>query len=252
MSRQQNLPTQPQGDDHFIHREPQQCPNQAELSFPYLDTLNELSSDKKKDLIQTLSNDHRMIVKKFATLEAHICESIKRQNISAEVITNSILSLALVKSDDVPRALLIDEVESFEETTSIDRVFLLLKKHKLISYFDHGILRHIIEIHGTEDDMRELKEYLDEFQEFCRRKVFEVPPVISECTSATRKIFKVLITEHMSANLIDVAAAERKIADILGLPHSALTLHKITPGSLVLTLSIPLLIADKIFPLRAS
>ena len=54
----------------------------------------------------------------------------------------------------------------------------------------------------------------------------------------------------MIATLADVAAAERKIADILGLRHSVLTLHEITPGSLVLTLSIPMLIMDELFPLQ--
>ena len=113
-------------------------------------------------------------------------------------------------------------------------------------------MKHIIEIYGNEDDKRRLKEYMDEFQKFCRRKVFEVPPVISECTSDTRKIFKILVTADMSATLADIEAAERKIADILGLGHSVLTLHEITPGSLVLTLSIPITIADNIFPLQAS
>ena len=56
----------------------------------------------------------------------------------------------------------------------------------------------------------------------------------------------------MNSTLTDIAAAERRIADILKVPHSELTLHEITPGSLVLTLSIPAQIADKIFPLQAS
>ena len=225
-------------------------PNQEDtIAFPYLDVSN-LSPQDRKDLIQKLSRDYKNILEKFAKLQEYIYESLVRQNISAERIANCALSLALFKSDDVPRPLLTNELERLEKAKSIDRVFFLLKKHKLISYFDYGILKHIIETNGTDDDKCRLKEYVDEFENFCRRNVFEVPPVISECTSPTRKIFKVLITTDMNATLADIAAAERKIADILGLPHSVVTLHEITPGSLVLTLSVPSLIMDKVFPLQ--
>ena len=219
------------------------------VTFPYLD-VNNLNPQDRRDLIQKLSRDYLNILEKFAKLQEHICESLVRRNISAERIANCALSLALFKSDNVPRPLLTDKLESIEEVRSIDRVFILLKRHKLISYFDHGILKHIIETHGTEDDKCRLREYIDEFQQFCRRNVFEVPPVISESTSPTRKSFKVLITADMSATLADVAAAERRIADILGLHHSVLTLHEITPGSLILILSVPISIVDELFPLR--
>ena len=219
--------------------------------FPYLDT-NKLSSHKRKDLIQRLSRDYTNILAKFAKLETTTCKSLNKQNTSAEKIANCALSLALYKSDDVPKPLLEKEYEHLEEAKSIERIFIFLRKRKLISYFNYGILEHIIETYGTEDDKYNLMEYVNEFQKFCRRKVVEVPPIISECTSPTRKIFKVLMTADMSATLTDIEAAERKIADILGLAHSVLTLHKITPGSLVLTLSIPVPIADKIFPLHAS
>ena len=59
----------------------------------------------------------------------------------------------------------------------------------------------------------------------------------------------------MSTTLSDVAAAERKKADTLGLTHSEVTLHEVTPGRLAvqtMSLSIPIPIADKIIPLQAS
>ena len=253
-SRQQNLP-ESQVDHQCIDRleATQQSPGQVVglSSFPYLDT-SKLTPHERKDLIQTLSRDYKDILEKFATLQASTCESLRNQNISVETIADRALSLALYKSDDIPRPLLPVEHKSFEEADTIDKIFILLRKHKLLSYFDHGILKHIIRFHGTEDDKRKLKEYVDEFHKFCQRKVFEVPSVISKCTLSTRRFFKVLIPSDMNTTLTDIEAAERKIADILGLPHSALAIHEVTPGSLVLTLSIPILIADKIFPLQAS
>ena len=220
-------------------------------NFPYLDT-STLSSHERKDLIQRLSRDYKNILTKFAELQNNTSESLDKRNISTEKVANCALSLAMYKSDDVPQPLLPEEQDLLEEAKSIERIFFLLRRHKLISYFDYGILKLIIETHGSEDDKRRLTEYVDEFQAFCRRRVVEVPPVISECTSSTRKVFKVLITADMSATLADIEAAERKIADIFVLDHSVLTLHKITPGSLVLTLSIPITVADKVFPLQAS
>ena len=220
-------------------------------NFPYLDT-STLSSHERKDLIQRLSRDYKNILTKFAALQTSTCKSLNERNISTEMVANCALTLAVYKSDDVPQPLLAEEQDLLEEAKSIERIFILLRRHKLISYFDYRILKFIIETHGSEDDERRLIEYVDEFQAFCRRRVVEVPPVISECTSSTRKVFKVLITADMSATLADIEAAERKIADIFVLDHSVLTLHKITPGSLVLTLSIPITVADKVFPLQAS
>ena len=218
-------------------------------AFPYLDVRN-LSYEDRQDLIQTLSRDYTNILIKFAKLEEHSRNSLIQQNISAEGVANCALNLALFKCDDVPRPLLAGELKALEEATSIDKIFFLLKKHKLISYFNYGILKQIIEAHGTHKDKCKLKEYEDEFKMFCQHKVFEVPPVISKCTSPTRKSFKALVTTDMRTTLADVAAAERKIADILGLRHSVLTLHEIIPGSLILTLSVPASIVDELFPLK--
>ena len=219
--------------------------------FPYLDT-NTLSVHERKDLIQKLSRDYKNILEKFAILQTSTRESLNERNISTERVADCALTLAMYKSDDVPQPLLPEAQDRLEEARTIERIFILLRKHNLISYFNYGILKHIIQTYGSEDDKHRLKEYVDEFQAFCRRRVVEVPPMVSKCTSPTRRVFKVLITADMSATLADIEAAERKIADILGVPHSVLTLHEITPGSLVLTLSIPILIADKIFPLQAS
>ena len=196
-----------------------------------------------------MSKEYTEILRKFATLEASISESLERRNFSPEKIANRALSLALHKSDDVPKPLLAEEQESFEEAKSIDRIFILLRKYKLISYFDYGILKHITEVDGTVDDKQKLKQYEKDFVEFCQRNVREVPPIVSECNSSTRKIFRVLIEANMRTSLSDIAAAERKIAGILGLHHSVVALHEITIKSLMLTLSIPTWIAEKLFPL---
>ena len=198
--------------------------------FPYLD-ITTLSVHERKDLIQKLSRDYKNILEKFAILQTSTCESLNERNISTEKVANCALTLAMYKSDDVPQPLLPEEQDRLEEAKSIERIFILLRKHKLISYFDYGILKLIIETYGSDDDKRRLMEYVDEFQAFWRWKVVEVPPVISECTSSARKVFKVLITADMSATLADIKVAERKIADILGLPHSVLKLHEITPES---------------------
>jgi hypothetical protein len=258
-SRQRNVESAPvdhhcnQSNGNNVDRETlqQQSSSLVDHDFKHLDT-NALSSHERKDLIQKLSRDYTSILAKFATLQTSTCKSLNERNISAETVADCALSLAMYKSDDVPQPLLPEQQDRLEEAKSIEKIFILLRKHKLISYFNYGILKQIIDTYGSEDDKYRLKEYVDEFQMFCRRKVIEVPSMISECTSRTRKVFKVLITADMSATLADIEAAERKIADILGLAHSVLTVHEITPGSLVLTLSIPILIADKIFPLQAS
>ena len=223
---------------------------QAEcITFPYLD-INKLSSLECKDIIQRLSSDYKEILRKFAKLQSCVCESLESRKIPVEKVANCALSLAIYKSDDVPRPLIAEEQKSLEDASSMDRIFINLRKHNLISYFDYGILQHIVDTHGSEEDKHRLQEYVEYFQIFCQRKVYEVPPVISECTLRTRRTFKVLMTSDMTTTLADVAAAERKIADILGVPHSALTLHEIMPGSLVLTLSISASFAEKLFPLQ--
>ena len=223
----------------------------TDMTFPFLDVKN-LTKREKKDLKQKLSKEYKEILMKFANFEASISESLDRRNFRPEKIVNRALSLALYKSDDIPRPLLAEEQKILEEAITIDEVFIFLKTHKLISYFNYGILKHIAEVDGTKEDKEKLEEYEKDFVEFCRRKVYEVPnlPIVSESASSSRREFKVLIIADMKTTLNDVAAAERRIADILNLPHSAVELHEITLGSLILTLSIPIQIAEKLFPLK--
>ena len=65
---------------------------------------------------------------------------------------------------------------------SVDQVFADLAPE--MSFFNHETLAEIIDELGDPDDRDRLADYLKEFKEFCKRKVFEVEP--GRCTCGQR------------------------------------------------------------------
>lgn len=232
------------------------CPKSKSGSFPYLCLSPELDKDTRLDLISVLDAGTAKIINSFADLLDKISESLDSRGISAEALVNRALSLlAAPKLQD---SLLREDEKQLRECKSIDGVFIVL--HSYMNFFNFELLKHITNSRKicSDEDRREMEKYCIQFEVFCRRKVFEVPPgIFSQSTSKLakkkRKTFAVLITEHpKEPNLQYADAARVKIASLLHILPSTLHLHRIDPGSLILVFSVPTFVAKRLFPLKSS
>lgn len=227
------------------------CPKTTSQSYPYLE-LSKLNEDDKEDLIQKLSSDTANIIECFADLITNTSKSLRSRNVEVSTLVSTSLNLGAYRSDRVQKPLLADHEDQLLKADSIEKVFIILRRH--MSFFNYEILAYVIRNLGNDCDKENLKQYNEQFQMFCKRKVFEVSPtVFAPSTDRKRcKLFIVLVTEDTIKLLGDVKASQRNIATLLGVKSSALKLYQIDKASIILVFSVPLFIAQQIFPLKSS
>ena len=226
----------------------QGCPKTKTCSYPYL-PLNTLSEDDREDLIQKLSDDTANIIQCFADLLSNASESLKKRQVTVEQLIKVALDLGAYKSTRNQIPLLKEDEMKLSEATSIDAVFIILRKH--MSFFNYEILSHIIRHLGDECDRRNLEEFCSRFKVYCERKVFEAPPSVfhsNEGEKRDRKQFVVVGTQDLFNTLNNVKEAQRKIASLLGLRVSTIQLKQIDCGCVILVFSIPGVL--NVFPLK--
>ena len=233
------------------------CLKSNSCRFPYLDYGN-LDEGDREDLTFILSQDLSNMIKGFATLTSEVRVSLDERGISVPRLTAHALGLGAYDSPEMVKPLLEEDQEKLQQAKTVHDVFLIIQPH--MSFFNYELLKHITDSKKlcTDDDRKRMDNYCIKFNEFCRRKIFEVPPgAFGQSTAiakrAKRKLFAVLVTKHEAeSNLVFVKEAKHKIASILKLKPSTLHLHRIDEGSLILVFSIPCFVADQIFPLEPS
>ena len=201
-----------------------------------------LSKEDRENLNFTLKKDTKKIMRSFENLSNGICDSLKRQKVTVDNLVR-----VAVNSDSSLHDKLI-------KSTSVDRVFTNLAPE--MSFFNHETLTRIISVLGDEDDKECLSYYSKEFQEFCKRKVFEIEPGPCTCGQhfsklKQRKHFAVVLPtgEKRFQNLGDAVSIKETLADVLSVPLATLHLHRIDRGSIILVFSVPDSIAEELFPL---
>ena len=201
-----------------------------------------LSEEDQENLNYILKKDTQKIIKSFANLSNETCSSLIRQGVTVD----SLVRVAINSDSSL--------YDKLMESKSVDRVFSHLGSE--ISFFNHEILKDIINVFGDENDKIHLVDYSKEFKEFCKRKVFEVEP--GHCTCGQRlsklkqrKVFAVVLPtgEKRLQNLGDAVSIKEMLADDLDVPLATLHLHRIDRGCIILVFSVPDSVAETLFPL---
>jgi hypothetical protein len=198
-----------------------------------------LSVGDKRNLKYALNKDTRKLCDSFRDLSDSTCESLIARDIKLDrlirVATNHDKSLQLTS------------------VQSVDEVFTVLAKS--MSFFNHKLLANIVEKLGDESDKQRLMKYSEEFNLYCKRKIFEIDPGTwagSERVPESpegRQLFAVVVSDFMVETLGDTELVIEALADILDIQPATLHIHRIDKGSVILVFSVPNCIADKIFPL---
>ena len=238
-----------------------------------------LDQDDKIDLDARLLTDAENIGEKFAHLCSMTRDSFEQRGISPQMLADMLMDLAVYKPgsschDIVP--LLKEEGGALTKAQSVRDTFHALRPH--MSFFNYEILKYLIERKGSEDDKIALAVYLENFTEFCKRHVFEVPFTTYsnghqiEAHNKKQKLH-IKITKHFKAafliksttddlpstidesqaknicssklkiSLEDAKNIQRKFASILDLNPSSLFLDTISEGSIILTFLLPVCVS---------
>ena len=221
-----------------------------EVKFPYLN-LSALPINQRHFLQERLKTETREIVKKFMHFTIHIRESLEKRKVSLDSILDTLRSLEALEDVGV-KLLEPQDIEKIQAATSISGVFIVLRVRKYFSFFNFGIIEHLVEYHGSTEDRKKLTDYICTFNDFCKRSVFKVPPNVYCDPPRTRGEEFVFKCTKGVATLDGVRKTMKKIAPILGLRPLALHLCSIKKGCVELHFMISAAVVDHIFPLAPS
>ena len=202
--------------------------------------MSELSEGDRTNVDQILTKHVTDIVRSFADLSLNTCDSLEKRGVSVDKLRSVVVNFRQ------------ELFEALSSVTTIDATFFILGGHW--SFFNYEILEYIIERLGDDNDKKSLEVFLEKFKTFCKHNIFEVraPSSIGHKQGSLKKgkrMFVVVTKTSILQKFGDVKDAQHKIASILDINSAQLQLHRIDKGCVILVMSVPDIVAQKLFPL---
>ena len=210
----------------------------------------QLSRSEQENLIVKLYEDEKNIKLQFGGLVTETRKSVEKRT-TVEEFAGSILALG--PYDPVcevqGRSLLEDHSEEIESAGTIPAIFLILNAYW--NYLTYEVLEYIIKHFGDDTDKERLKDYNKDLQNFCKRRIFELPPESGNDRTVSQKQeeFTVKLNFRKDSTCKDLLQIRGRIAKILKVNMAALVLTRVDEGCVQLTFLIPKFLAREIFPL---
>ena len=217
--------------------------------FPYLDA-SALPNGEGIALEMQLSSETRQMITRFADFTVLTRESLDTRKVSLEKLKDTILSLEAFTEDIGVKLLEPHDRDNIRKASSVAEIFITLRDY--ISFFNYQIIEHLIKHHGSTDDQRRQEEYLESFNTFCQRSIFEVPTkIFSNSPCQYGRLFALKCTERV-ATLNGIQGVKERVAQVFGLQPLALQLRSIKKGCIELHFLISAAVADRILPVSPS
>ena len=213
----------------------------------------QLSSGEQEELRAMLEDDMRKMKRLFGCFVTKTCTSIENR-IPLRNFTGSILALGAYEPapEERDQSLLDEHREEIKRAESIAEIFNILSAYW--NYLSYEILEYIIDLYGTSDDTKRLKSYDEELQNFCKRRIFELP--LPESCSSTgislspRQVeFNVKLNVREDITMKELRQIKTRIAKILQVNQATLIIDRVYAGCVQITFLIPKFVAQEIFPL---
>ena len=230
------------------------APKSTTSHFPLLNTQN-LSGNDKDLLCGHLRRQFQQISKKYSKLVQSIKKSLRSLGVTAMELTDMLRDLQgyipHCKKPGRQIGLLQDRIEEMEKKKTTDEVFRILSDY--CSFFNHEIIKYVVEEMGTDADKASLEEYQTDFTEYCRRSIFECP--FSICCDKPSSHFSVLVMKVVSDimtkpySMEAVRLFQAEVSSLLCITKYTLKLCSVEEGCLQLKFQIPCFLSSILFPL---
>ena len=210
----------------------------------------QLSSSEQEELMVTLYDDEKSMKRRFGKLVVKTRDSVE-ERIPVVKFAGSILALGAYEPAPGERdqSLLDEHSEEIKNAGSISKIFNILSTYW--NYLTYEILEDIVEEYGTSDDAGRLRKYNKELHEFCKRRIFELPPESSNGNTLNPKQerFRVKLNLRKDITYEQLLQIRGRIAKILKIRLAVLVLGRVDEGCVQLTFLIPKFVAQDLFPL---
>ena len=213
--------------------------------------LKGLNIDHRTELQSRLLYESNEMIKKFNRFFISVRESLDRRQISLELVTEVLMGFGTFKS-----------VSKFAKTSAFEEDFENLKAAKSMmaimeivrrycNFFSYDIIEELVTALGDKKDEKNLLKYIEEFNDYAKRKVYECPTELSSVTESGQAIIYVTLDEsYDDCTLSHLRLLQRRLCQILNISNKCvLRLCRIEPGSIKLVFSLPKLLLRDILPL---
>ena len=238
------------------------CPNKVEVgcsnpipvndTFPQISRYDGLSEDQREVLKARLRNDSRKIMVSFHELLSTFYDSLTTRNI---LVKQLVTHLSMINAYDPVcmnrhTPLVQEHSELLASITDIEGVIKVIRLYS--SFFNYGVLEHMIRHCGSPEDQTRMQQYKDEFVEYSHRMICECPSYTG--CEKIKGHMDMVIKLHSKYDSYPVSALQDfriMLGEILHINPESLHLSKIEEGCIKLTFQIPNFVYKATFPLSA-
>ena len=212
-----------------------------------------MAKDEKEKLHQRLYSDSVNMMCKFQELFSSTTKSLKERKIQKTELLCHLVGMGPMKPtyNDLSLPPFRCQLPGLKSAKNSDDVMLVIGYY--CSFFDIQMLECIINKVGAEQDKKNLSQYMEEFNQYAQRHVFECPSDIGKVSKEEHvNMFVILDETYDKCTVSRLQLFVVKLRDILNIsPGDGLKLCQITPGSLRLMFQLPACVANHIFPLSS-
>ena len=227
------------------------CPHPitTKSGLPYLDT-SQLSKAEKDLLLGRLIGESQEMVFTFQRLVFRTSQSLRDRQISPQLIGESLLCLrALDPVFPGPQVPLFSALSTkLLNATSVTDIIHAIFGY--LSFFNYHVIEHLIQVFGVQEDKEELEKYKGKLNEYCKRRVFESPPLYSLPGRSDHVVVAVKLDDDLTKyTLKSLRIFWLRLAKELKLLKHSLRIVSVEEGCMQLIFEIPSLVSHQIFPL---
>ena len=218
-------------------------------TFPFLNTQGMSVNDIKR-LSSKLHADFQDINYKYADLTADVRKSLESRNITPEELSFVLMDLRVYPHlHDDSQPMFGDRYKELRSAENVGKIFEIMRDY--CSFFSHKIIEFIVKKLGTDEDKEKLAQYKRDFQEYCKRNVFECPYFSTKSPKFADLVMKVDIKMLKKQYTLEAQEEfEDNVVAILGIANHNLKLCSVRDGCLLMTYQIPPAAEDAILSLK--
>ena len=215
--------------------------------------LRGLSVDHRTELQSRLFYESNEMIKKFNRFFISVRESLDKRQVSIKYVTEVLLGLGTFKSVSrhTKTSAFEEDFECLKAAKSMMEIMEIVRHY--CNFFSYDIIEELVRKLGDEEDKSNLLQYIEEFNNYAKRKVYECPTGLSKVTDSGHGqaiIYVILDESYDHCTLSHLRLLQHKLCEILEISSNCvLRLCQIEPGSIKLVFSLPRLVLREILPL---
>ena len=228
----------------------------AITQFPHLDEIIPLGERDRRLLEARLRYDSQEIMAKYYDLVTKFCKSLCVRNVLLPDLVFYLRRLKAydpVEEEEPPKdckTVFDGHMKQLKNATSIHDVFEVVEKY--CSFFNYDIIKCMIEEHGTDADKLSLKQYIEEFDQYAQRRVYECPSSYTEGDNQAPELLVKLDSKYDECSLKALEHFQISLCKVFNVSLHALLLRHVDKGCIELRYQIPTFVQRTVFPLSTN